>query len=67
MYPSLKIAQGDNFQSGSISYLFQRIKPSNFAKFRAVVLKYNRDVMTLPLKFWSKVPQSKIEKGEIFS
>ena len=40
-YPSLKKAQGGNFQLGSISYLFQCIKLSYFVKFSAVVLKYD--------------------------
>ena len=37
MYPSLKIEQGGNFQLGSISSRFLRIRLSLAAKFPAIV------------------------------
>ena len=65
-YPSLKIAQWDNFQFGPISYLFQRIKLSLFAEFHAVVTR-TAEIRKHRLKrSATKYPSLKIEKGGSF-
>ncbi len=58
-YPSLKIAQTEILQSGSISYLYQRAKLPLFAKFNAFIKICNIATVIGYVEVCYILPQSK--------
>ncbi len=58
-YPSLRRKQGGISQSGSTSYLFQRVKLPMFTKFHVSITIYSKRIHDSILEAWGPVPQSK--------